>query len=293
MPFLMGIDGGGTGCRARLLDMSGRTLGDGTSGAANIMTNFAGAKTNILEAARAAAADAGLAAGILADTSAFLGLAGANIGDDAVRLTEQLPFRACRIDTDATIALQGAVGSGDGLVAIIGTGSIFVYRLGGVVRTAGGWGFMVGDLSSGARLGRVLLQETLLAYDGIQEGSDLTESVLAEFEQSPQTLVEYAHTALPGEFGTFAPRIFEFADRGDRIGRDLIRGAVAQLEQTLNAITSGNDLKICLLGGLGKIYRDLLSEPLRARLREPLADAVSGAAALALENFGQGTSSHG
>lgn len=288
MAYVMGIDGGGTGCRAVLADASGGVLGAGGSGAANIMTNFDGARINILEAATGAVRDAGLPPQSISETSAYLGLAGANIGDYAKRIADQLPFRACMIDTDAAISLQGAVGGGDGAVAIIGTGSVFVYRHDGLVKTVGGWGFMVGDLSSGARLGRDLLQETLLYYDGVHDGSDLTRTVLAEFEQSPQTLVEYAHMALPGDFGKFAPRIFEFEKAGDPIARKLVNGAIVDLEQTLDAITAGNNLNFCLLGGLGKIYRDLLSERLKSRLREPLADAVTGATELAVEHFGRG-----
>ena len=34
--LFLGIDGGGTRCRARLCDDAGRTLGEGTAGAANV-----------------------------------------------------------------------------------------------------------------------------------------------------------------------------------------------------------------------------------------------------------------
>lgn len=289
MPFVIGIDGGGTGCRAVLADMSGKPLGAGRAGAANIMTGFDAAVENITVAAQAAAADAGLEAQVIGETSAFLGLAGANIGDYSNRMSGILPFRQCRIATDAEISMQGAIGDDDGVVAIIGTGSVFVCRRNNVVRTVGGWGFTVGDLGSGARLGRALLQEALLAYDGIHEGSELTRRVLAKFEHSPQTLVEYAHTALPGEFGAFAPLVFELAERQDPIARKLVDRAVSDLEETLDALTSGNDLPICMLGGLGEVYRDLLSERFRIRVRPPRGDAASGALALAVKHFGDKT----
>lgn len=286
MPFVIGIDGGGTGCRAVLADMSGKPLGTGRAGAANIMTGFDAARKSIVAATEAAICDAALDPQLIVETSAFLGLAGANIGDYSNRISDMLPFRQCRIATDAEISMQGAIGDGDGVVAIIGTGSVFVCRLNNIVRTAGGWGFTVGDLGSGARLGRALLQETLLVYDRIHEGSELTRKVLAKFEHSPQTLVEYAHTALPGEFGTFAPLIFEQAEKQDPIARRLVDRAVSDLEETLDALISDNDLPICMLGGLGEVYRDLLSARFRGRVRPPLGDAASGALALALKHFG-------
>ena len=243
MPFLMGIDGGGTACRAVLSDDFGTALGAGQSGPANIMTNFSAARANIVEAAEAAIEDAGMAPGTIAETSCFLGLAGANIGGYAERIAGALPFGRCRIGTDAAIALQGAIGDGDGVVAIIGTGSVFISRLGDTVRTVGGWGFMVGDLGSGAWLGRSLLQEALLSYDGIHQGSDLTRGVLAEFEHNPQSLVEYAHIAKPGEFGKFAPLIFEFAENNDPIAVAIIDKAVACEEVVVKVEEGPNTLE--------------------------------------------------
>ena len=43
-------------------------------------------------------------------------------------------------------------------------------RRDGEARAIGGWGFLVGDQGSGARIGRDLLEETLLAHDGIRPG---------------------------------------------------------------------------------------------------------------------------
>ncbi len=34
--LLLGVDGGGTGCRARLVDLKGQVRGEGTAGPANI-----------------------------------------------------------------------------------------------------------------------------------------------------------------------------------------------------------------------------------------------------------------
>ena len=47
MTFLLGIDGGGTGCRAALATAAGDIIGRGKSGAANIRTDLTGARENI------------------------------------------------------------------------------------------------------------------------------------------------------------------------------------------------------------------------------------------------------
>ncbi|MFK5977519.1 MAG: BadF/BadG/BcrA/BcrD ATPase family protein [Rhizobiaceae bacterium] len=285
MTILIGIDGGGTGCRAIVADVQGNPLGYGSSGAANIMTNFDGARDSILKASKMALNNAGIPDRELSDASVFMGLAGANVGDCAERMIKTLPFNQCQIDTDAVISLQGAIGNEDGVVAIIGTGSVFIYRTNKNVHTVGGWGFMVGDLGSGSRLGRSLLQETLLCFDGIHNGSALTHYVLSHFEHDPQTIVEYAHMAKPGDFGKFAPAIFDFADQDDPIAKSILGNAVRDIENALDVILTEPDQIFCMLGGLSPKYVDLLNSRFSSRLSQPLGDAASGAVALAVQKF--------
>ena len=285
MHYLIGIDGGGTGCRAVVCDSKGTRLGVGNAGPANIMTNFEAAQTNILQACENAFGDAGISSAQMSSADAFLGLAGANSGKYAEQTKANMPFRNCIIETDAVTSLEGAIGSADGAVAIIGTGSVFIYRVNGKIKTVGGWGYMIGDLGSGSRLGRELLQESLLVFDGIHDGSDLTQKVLAHFNNDPNIMVEYAHKAQPGEFGTFAPLVFEYAKLRDPVAQKILRQAVSDVEETLDAILVDSSQKFCMLGGLGKLYADLINSNLRKRIQPPLGDAVSGAASLAKRNF--------
>ena len=59
MVLLLAVDGGGSGCRALVADPSGRILGRGQGGAANILTDLDTARDNILVAATAALVDSG------------------------------------------------------------------------------------------------------------------------------------------------------------------------------------------------------------------------------------------
>ena len=52
--YAIGIDGGGTSCRAAVADATGRILGRGRAGAANIMSDASGALENIVAATRSA-----------------------------------------------------------------------------------------------------------------------------------------------------------------------------------------------------------------------------------------------
>ncbi|TCD15119.1 BadF/BadG/BcrA/BcrD ATPase family protein [Oricola cellulosilytica] len=285
MDFMLAFDGGGTNCRAALAGPDGTILGRATTGPANISTDPAGAAQNIVEAARGALADAGRADLRMENIPAFLGLAGANVSSHTEDLAAHLPFRQTRFSDDAVIALQGALGDADGVIAVLGTGSVYLGRNGDVFSRAGGWGFVVGDLGSGARLGRALLQDTLLAYDRIMPRSPLTRHVMSQFDDEPARLVAFAIDEKPVGFARFAPLVFEYAERGDMVGTALVRGAVAHVDAALAAVTWPGCETLCLLGGLAPLYAQRIDAQFRGILKTPRGDALSGAIELGLRVF--------
>ncbi|TKT74775.1 N-acetylglucosamine kinase [Aquamicrobium sp. LC103] len=287
MKLILGIDGGGTSCRAALARTSGEVLGYGKSGSANIMTDLHGARDSIVEAARLAFADAGQNPLLLSSTPAVLGLAGTNVGDYRQQLLEILPFHESAVESDALIALHGALGRHDGAIAIIGTGSIFMSRRGRQTRTIGGWGFKLGDLGGGARLGRDLLEEALLAHDGIHDGSSLARAVLQHFENDPRNLVEFAARAKPRDFGSFAPMVFEHFAQGDAVAETLVARSVDNIEEALDTLDLAAGERLCLLGGLADFVAPRLSPGYRKILEPPLRDALGGAVEMAVELFGK------
>ena len=283
--YILGIDGGGTSCRAALAGPDGHVLGRGKSGAANILTDPDTALVHITAAATAAFEDAGLDHAGFATTDALLGVAGSNVGEAVHYVKERLPFARSYIESDGLIALQGAIGDRDGAVAILGTGSIYISRIGGAVSYIGGWGFKVGDLGSGGRLGHALLQESLLSYDGIRPTSPLTHEVMTEFNDDPRDVVEFARLAHPGEFGRYAPKVFAYADRGDPVALTLLKASAQTIDEALDAVVARGSRRICLLGGLAPLYRPWLAERHQPLFAEPEADALTGSVALAAKRF--------
>jgi glucosamine kinase len=290
--FVIGIDGGGTSCRAAFASRDGRVLGRGKSGAANIRTDLTGARASIVEAARLAITDASEDPALMARTPAVLGLAGSNVGTYRQQLEAILPFSRNLVVSDALIALEGAVGARDGAIAILGTGTAFMVRKDGAARTVGGWGFLVGDQGSGARIGRELLEETLLAYDQIADASELTRALLAVFRNEPRDVVEFTTTAKPGDFGGFAPMVFEHAAKGDPVAKKIIGRAVEFIEASLGVLELRPGDPLCLLGGLAQLYAPLLSPSVQPLLRPSVQDALGGAVAMALREFGK-AAAHG
>ncbi|RFZ89472.1 N-acetylglucosamine kinase [Shinella sp. WSJ-2] len=284
--YILGIDGGGTSCRAAVARPDGFILGRGKSGAANILTDPNNAIISITEAAKAAYRDAGLDEADINGASAFLGVAGTNVGDLTRYVHDRLPFRHTAIDSDGLIALQGAIGDEDGAVAILGTGSIYMGRRDGTIRYIGGWGFTVGDLGGGARLGHALLQEALLAFDGVHPRSPVTNAVIDEFKNDPRGIVEFARLSKPGDFGRFAPLLFDHARQGDAQAIAIVKTGAAAVNESLDAIMAiAGAPRLCLLGGLAPLYPQWLSEKHRSILVEAEADALTGAVALAAKGY--------
>ncbi|MGE0280370.1 MAG: BadF/BadG/BcrA/BcrD ATPase family protein [Rhizobiaceae bacterium] len=286
MRFIIGIDGGGTSCRAALALASGEIVGRAKAGSANIHSNWAGASGNIVESARNAFLDAGEDPALISDTPAVLGLAGANVGTFRQQLEATLPFKKSVVETDAMIALEGAIGGGDGAIGILGTGTAYMARRDGIGHHFGGWGFLIGDQGSGARLGRDLLEETLLAFDGVRPASPLTGEVLSKHGNDPRGIVAFTLGAKPGDFASYAPMVFEHAQQGDVVAKAIVERATRAIEAALAALHLAPTSPLCLLGGLAPLYAPRLSDPYRTLLREPRQDALGGAVSMAVRLFG-------
>lgn len=273
MQLFLGIDGGGTGCRAAVCDAQGRILGRGAAGPANISTDTAGALANILTASKAALDAAG---GVdPGRVSAALGLAGANVSQAAARLAADLPFARHRIVSDAMTATVGALRGADGIVAAMGTGSVFGLSRQGSFRQFGGRGFVLGDEGSGAILGRSLLAEALRAEDGFTPMTPLLQSVLAA-HGGAEGVIAFSLRARPAEFAQLAPRLLEGADPA---AERIMAGAVATVGAMIDHLQGGAMLPVVFLGGLADAYATRLAG--RWEIRAPLGSGLDGALLLA------------
>jgi len=274
--YIVGVDGGGTGCRVRIEDGRGQVLGEASGGPANITSDFDTGFANILMAINEAYQTAGLDPARQVRDVVWMGLAGAATGDNAARLVADLGFARAKVTTDCTITVEGALGERDGVVAMLGTGSFFVARQGGVDHRIGGWGYQLGDEAGGAWLGRALLARSLHAHDGLTPHSALTRAMLARFN-GPDGIVAFAQSARPGDIASLARDIV--SAKGDANGEAILSEATALIATRLDHLAASGPL--CLLGGLAQVYAPRLPERFRARLTAPRGDALSGAIALA------------
>ncbi len=149
----LGVDGGGTGCRARLVDEAGNVLGQGLSGPATTRLGVENAWASVMRAWTGAAEEAGLDPSQAQNVKAGIGIAGLTRAGSREEL-ESLPhpFGSIRFTSDGAAACLGAHSGHDGGIVIAGTGSIGPCLVGGQEVRAGGYGFPISDEGSGADL---------------------------------------------------------------------------------------------------------------------------------------------
>lgn len=291
--ILIGADVGGTKTAAAVM-RDGEIVGraDGPGAAIRPGRALASAAT-IAETVRRALS----AAGALQGDVLVVGAAGAGRPAEARELQQALRgegvAQSVVVTTDIAIALEGALGSGPGIVLAAGTGSIAIARdAAGVSHRAGGYGWQMGDEGSGYAIGRAALGAVSRATDGRGADTALSAKLLeatrsADFDE----LVRWTATAGPPEVAALTPHVLAAADAGDPTARAIIHyaaeelaGLVLHLRRTLGAESP----TVALTGGL--LANPLLRDALEARLRKdgitPApggVDAVGGALRIAEE----------
>jgi glucosamine kinase len=281
MLHFLGIDGGGTRCRARLADAAGRVLGQGTAGPANIRFGLEAAFKSVREAASRCLAEARLPSD--APIAACLALAGAGEPAEAAAAMAygNHCFQRMMITTDARAACVGAHPGGDGGILIVGTGSIGLAIVEGREYRVGGWGFPVSDEGSGAWLGCEALRRTLWAHDGRAAWTPLLRCVAGEFGTNPHAAVRWMGSAKPRDFAALAPLVVEHARRSDAAACDLMRLAALHIDGLAARLIQHGPIRLALAGGLAEGIEPWLSGETRRRLVAPAGDALDGALQLA------------
>jgi glucosamine kinase len=293
---VLGIDGGGSRCRARLCALSGarfgarlgerigEVLGEGFAGPANIRLGIEQSFGSVLQATTQCMRAAGLASRDLDRIVACLALAGASEPShlEAARRHPH-PYRTAIIVTDAQAACIGAHAGRDGGIVVVGTGTIGWAELSGRHYRVGGWGWPISDEGGGAWLGCEALRQTLWAHDGHVPWTELLRSLFARFQSDPHAIVRWMTGALPRDFATLAPVVVEHAAAGDRVALELLRRAGEHIDALARRLLALGVGRLALVGGLAASIEPWLTDDTRRHLAAPLGDAVDGALRLALD----------
>jgi glucosamine kinase len=280
--LLLGVDGGGTRCRARLSSDHGIVLADAVSGPANLRLGLERSFAAVIDAATQCLRDAALSEEDMSRVVACLAMAGASEPDYAAAAEgREHPFRRIIMTTDAHAACIGAHAGHDGGIIIAGTGTIGWAMVQGKVYRIGGWGLPISDEGSGAWLGSELLRRVLWARDGRVPWTPLLRGVFTDFREDPHTILDWVAQAQPSDLGEYAPRIVAHAAQRDSAAVELMSLAAGHIDALAARLVACGADRVALMGGLAPSLQPWLTPVTQSHLVEPSGDALTGALTLA------------
>lgn len=278
--LVAGVDGGGTGTRAVIMDGEKRVVGEGQAGPSNpLRVGIATAASNIREALDKACSEAGIHRDEI--MVATIGLAGVRRKDIHDRTHEKISeslkeIKSIELLTDGAIALYGATGGQPGLVVIAGTGSICCGRnRQGKHTCAGGWGPIVGDEGGASWIARKALQAVARAADGRGPKTPLTSLALDYFKVATAedlSTAIYSQTMTNDRLAGFGREVLHAARAGDDTAFDILREAGQELGAAAIAVIKklhmeNEKFPVSYVGG---VYGagDLVLEPMKAEIKK-------------------------
>lgn len=277
--FFLGIDGGGTKCKARLEDTNGNLLAEALAGPANAARNLTGSVKSVLEASEKAIVKANIKGLSLNQIHAGIGLAGINIPH--VKQTFEalsLPFASWHITTDLHIACLGAHRGQDGAIVIVGTGSSGVAVHNGQHFEIGGHGFVVGDKGSGAWLGKMAVSHCLETLDGIVPNNQLCEQVMNLLNcANAYELVSLTLDAKPAFYGSIAPLVMNLAANQQKDALLLVNQAATYINKICQRLVTPNCERLSLIGGITQPLMPYLDNQLKDMIQPAHATPEQGA----------------
>jgi N-acetylglucosamine kinase-like BadF-type ATPase len=308
MSLFLGVDGGGSKTEFVLVDGEGRLLARHHEGSAYYLeTGLDALRAMLARGLARVLADAGLAAGAV--YAAFFGLPA--YGEDRAQTaaldaiaTPGLPRERTGCDNDMVCAWAGALGGGDGINVVCGTGSIAYGRWAGQAARAGGWGELFGDEGSAywvarealglfsrmsdGRLPRGPLHEALRRHYGLEDDLDLCAHIYG------------SDGAARSRIAGLARHVAGLAQQGDAASRAIFARGAAELAALVRALRARLQVPAeapLAYSCTGSLFRDpaLVLQPLRAELEAqpglrylaPQLSPAGGAALLAARHARQ------
>lgn len=285
--IFLGIDGGGSKCKAIVMSAENKILGTGISGPGNPLHGFEQATNSIVTSAKLALADAGIAESSLSDIVAGVGLAGVNLPALFEQMNNwQHPFKAMHLATDLLIACLGAHQGKDGAVIISGTGSCGFSYVDGEEFIVGAHGFPHGDKGSGAWFGLQAAKQVLLSLDGLVVDSSLNEKLLSLLDVSSEVELVEAIAGKPAAFyARMANLVFDAAEQGDEIALAIIQEGATYIDNVALQLSKRHPPRLSLIGGLTPRLLPWLAEDIQKSLAAPLNSPEVGAVFFAKQQY--------
>jgi len=285
--IFLGIDGGGSKCKAIVMSSDNKILGTGIAGPANPLHGYDQAINSITESAKFALKDAGIDESELGNVVAGVGLAGVNLPVLFEQMSNwQHPFKSMYLATDLLIACLGAHDGKDGAVMITGTGSCGFSYVDAHPYIVGAHGFPHGDKGSGAWFGLQAAKQSLLSLDGLISPSTINDKVLTLLDVKDDVELVEAIAGKPAAFyARLANLVFDCAEEGDKLALDIVAEGAGYISHVAKQLLKQNPPELALIGGLTPRIKPWLDKDIKEQLIEPIHPPEVGAVIFAKQQL--------
>lgn len=193
--------------------------------------------------------------------SMFAGISGGGIKEMRDRLGaffSKFGFLSFSNDSDAINIISAGLGSEDGIVVIMGTGSSCFKRLDGNISRLGGYGYLFDHAGGGYDLGNAAISLSCKAEDG--SGKDTIIRKLLARELGTETVAEkisYFYSIGKSGIASFAPIVFEADELGDEVAKQILTDNMRHVASLIHTAgksfaPDGERIKVVCVGGLTK-----------------------------------------
>lgn len=277
--LFIGIDGGGTKCRATIYSKERGILGTGLGGPANPLHGFERALESIMMSTQLAMRDAGLKLETVHEIYAGLGLAGVNLPQLYDRITQwDHPFKQMFLTTDLHTACIGAHEGGDGAVIITGTGSCGFSLVNGKTFNYGGHGFAQGDKGSGAWMGLEAVKVVLESLDGLAVRTALSEKFLEHFNTTTAMGIAEQMAGQPSSaYAKLARYVLAAAEEGDEVAVAIVKEGASYISRLAHRLFESNPPRLAMIGGLAEPLQKWLDPAVSSRVELAIQPPEMGA----------------
>lgn len=205
--------------------------------------------------------------------------------------SQKLALNDLIVTSDAELAVEGAFEGKNGIVLIVGTGSIAIGRLGkNKYIRSGGWGIELDDEGSGAWIGKEGLTAAVRGIDGRDIHTSFTDALAELFPtidlKNPRTIVK-AYSERNFEYQMLTPTVMKCAEDGDAKCLDIIERSSFHLTELLEALLKqypSHPVPVALMGGiieadtlLAKMLIERVKNNPKIKYTKPKGNAIEGA----------------
>src|ERR1700684_4193289 len=239
--YYLGLDGGGTKTDCFLVDADNKIMAHATAGSSNpLRAGYAKAWFALSDAADRVLERCHLKSSDIRGICPGIGGAGRDSVAKRIAtfLQHSFPQASVMVTTDLEITLQAAVGDGEGVILVVGTGSAAYGRdAEGRVARAGGRGPWFSDEGSGFDIGRRALAAVVRAEEKRGPATALSQKMLhwlgcKDWSRVLDWVVKNPDDVFPRIF----PLVADLGDQGDAVACEILSTAAESLAELVSSV---------------------------------------------------------